>query len=209
MYSIRGIISIAAAKGKFCKAMNACNDYSSIHIICGISHQMPQQNANKKSLSIILTKNRLRSLLRQGQIRETVKFGFHSRAIGKWYKHFRTIYMILQSYGIKSFLVDRARRDINRNRDELRRVEGDIRKEENQRLRLKDDLASAKRHLDKVLQEIRSLEMSSRNYQDFGRKHFTNIYGLTQTEFFSELLCDMDGRCGKVGTGRLGMYGRI
>ena len=73
MYSIRGIISIAAAKGKFCKAINACNDYSSIHIICGISHQMPQQNANKKSLSIILTKNRLRSLLRQGQIRETVK----------------------------------------------------------------------------------------------------------------------------------------
>ena len=118
------------------------------------------------------------------------------------------VYMIIQSYGIKSFLVDRARRDINRNRDELRRVEGDIRKEENQRLRLKDDLASAKRHLDKVLQEIRSLEMSSRNYQDFGRKHFTNIYGLTQTEFFSELLCDMDG-CGAVkwwalyGRGRL------
>ena len=92
--------------------------------------------------------------------------------------------------------MDRARRDINRNRDELRRVEGDIRKEENQRLRLKDDISSAKRHLDKVLQEIRSLEMSARNYQDFGRKHF---YGLTQTEFFSELLYDMDGRCGKGG----------
>ena len=107
------------------------------------------------------------------------------------------LYDIIIWYKIE-FLVDRARRDINRNRDELRRVESDIRKEENQRLRLKDDLASAKRHLDKVLQEIRSLEMSSRNYQDFGRKHFTNIYGLTQTEFFSELLCDMDRWCGKV-----------
>ena len=111
--------------------------------------------------------------------------------------HNSLLYDIIIWYKIE-FLVDRARRDINRNRDELRRVEGDIRKEENQRLRLKDDLASAKRHLDKVLQEIRSLEMSSRNYQDFGRKHFTNIYGLTQTEFFSELLCDMDRWCGKV-----------
>lgn len=111
--------------------------------------------------------------------------------------HNSLLYDIIIWYKIE-FLVDRARRDINRNRDELRRVEGDIRKEENQRLRLKDDLASAKRHLDKVLQEIRSLEMSSRNYQDFGRKHFTNIYGLTQTEFFSELLCDMDRWCGNV-----------
>ena len=79
--------------------------------------------------------------------------------------------------------MDRTRRDINRNRDELRRVENDIRKEENQRLRMKDDISSAKRHLDKVVQEIRSLEMTARNYQDWTNTFYEYLWSLRLSSF--------------------------